>query len=79
MFFFEENLFKFNISNFEWLSVIFHEVVAVLIFLAQQITTRIEDVSRNRGLEPSKVVMRKGCRVSNAGENAELLATSYDI
>ena len=39
--FLEENQFKFNISNFEWLVVIFHEVITVEIFLAQQITTKI--------------------------------------
>ena len=42
MFFLEENQFKFNISNFEWLVVIFHEVKTVSIFLAQQITTKID-------------------------------------
>ena len=32
----------FNISNFEGLVVIFHEVITISIFLAQQITTKID-------------------------------------
>ena len=42
LFFLKENQIKFNISNIEWLVVIFHEVITVSIFLAQQITTKID-------------------------------------
>ena len=40
--FLEENQSKFNISNFECFAVIYHEVITVSIFLAQQITTKTD-------------------------------------
>ena len=40
--FLKENQSKFNISNFECFAVIFHEVITISIFLAQQITTKTD-------------------------------------
>ena len=40
--FLKENLSKFIISNFKCFAVIFHEVITVSIFLAQQITTKTD-------------------------------------
>ena len=37
-----DNQSKFNVSNFECFAVIFHEVITVSIFLAQQIPTKTD-------------------------------------